>query len=299
MGLEALAARQDGVVSWQQAQAQGVSEGAVRAHLRTGRWLRVRRGAYLLPGQAGAQDAWVQARAVALTVPGAVVAGGLAARLWQVEGVPDGAAEVAVPRRHALRSRPDLVVPSVALLPSEVTSLRGVRVTTVARTLQDVVLRHDRLVGVAALDCALRRRLVRPEDLPSLRAGCAGRPGSRSTVDVWALADGRAESVLESRARVRCVDGGVPPEHLQLEVRDGVGVLRARVDLAWTSRRARGRGLLVVEADGVAVHGSPDALHRDRERSNTLAALGHDVLRFTYRDTLDALTIPCAVKAAL
>ena len=297
--LVAVAQRQDGVVTWDQARRHGETEGTVRAHLRTGRWTRVRQGAYLISDATTVRDPWVQARAAALTVPGAVIAGRSAARLWRVDGLPDGAVEIAVPRRRTLRSRPDLLVRCVSLEASDVVEVRGLRLTSPARTLQDVVLGHDRLTGVAAVDSALRRGLVRPGDLPALAAGCLGRPGSRATADVWSLADGRAESVLESRVRVRCVDGGLPPEELQLEIRDERGVLQARVDLAYRTRRRPGRGLLVVEADGSAVHGSADAAFADRERGNRLAGLGHDMLRFTYRDTGDALTIPRAVRAAL
>lgn len=299
MGLGALAAQQDGVVSWAQARAHGETEGSVRAHLRMGRWTRVRHGAYLVHGVTTVREPWVQARAVTLTVPGVVVAGRSAAGLWGLAGVPDGAVEVAVPRARSLRTRSDLVVHRTTVDRAETLRLRGLLVTTAARTVQDLVLAHDRLVGLAVLDSALRTKLVRPGDLVGLRDGCRSRPGASATRDLWVLADGRAESPLESRVRLRCLDAGLVPDDLQLEIRDSRGGLCARVDLAFRTRRRPGRGLLLVEADGAAVHGSVDAVYRDRGRSNDLAGLGHDMLRFTYRDTVAALAIPRAIHAAL
>ena len=299
MSVETCAARQDGVITWEQARAYGLTEGAVRGLVRSGRWLRIRRGAYLVDGAGTVRDPWVQARAVALTHPDVVVCGRSAARLWEIGGVPEGAVEVAVPRGRSLRARSDLVARCLALADEEVVSLRGIRVTSAARTLQDVVLAHDRLVGVAAADSALRRGLVRQEDLARTAATCAARPGRRATSDVWALADGRAESPLESRVRLRSIDGGLPPDEVQLEIRDPDGAVVARVDLAYRTRRRPGRGLLVVEADGASAHGSPEAVYRDRHRANSITGLGHDMLRFTYRDTADALSIPRTILAAL
>lgn len=64
--------------------------------------------------------------------------------------------------------------------------------------------------------------------------------------------------------------------------------------------RRRGRtGLLLLEADGRTVHDAPEALHRDRWRTNTLVALGHAVVRCTWRDTLNACAVPLLVERAL
>jgi len=201
---------------------------------------------------------------VHLTHPGAVLAGATAASLWGMEQVPDGPAEVVLPPRKALSARPDLLPHVWALAGGDTTVLRGMQLTTRSRTVLDLVCRLDRLTALAVLDAALRRGHVVRTELPEMSRRTAGRPGTAMKADLWQLADGRAESALESRVRLR------------------------------------GRsGLLLVEADGAAVHSSPDALHRDRVRSNRLTALGHDILRFTWRDTLDPWTIPSAVRAAM
>lgn len=294
----ALAARQDGVVTWAQLQAAGVGEGQVRRLLREGVLVRVRRGAYLLDGSGSSGGVWSEARAVVLTVPGVVLCGSTAARLWGVDLPDAGTVEVASRPGRPLRSRPDLRVHAWTLGPEDVMCVRGMAVTTPARTLVDVVLGSARPDALAALDSGLRKGLVGPGDLTALACTAAGRPGAAHVADLWAWGDGRAESPLESRVRFRCLDAGLPPDDLQVEIRDGQGALLARADMAYRHRSNPSRGLLLVEADGASAHSAPAAVYRDRQRHNRLTGREMDMLRFTYRDTVDRLTIPRAVREA-
>lgn len=297
--LRRLAASQDGVLVWRQLAAAGLHPSVARREVHAGRWVRLRRGAYLVDARTSrAGSPWVQARAVHLAHPEAVLAGTTAAALWGMEQVPSGPAEVVLPPRRAVSSRPDLLPHVWSLTRDDTTVLRGMRLTTRSRTVLDLVCRLDRLTSLAVLDAALRHGHVVTAELPEMARRAAGRPGAAMKADLWRLADARAESALESRVRLRCIEGGVPPDDLQVEIRSRDGELLARVDMVMRAR-SRGRsGLLLVEADGAAVHASPDALHRDRVRSNRLTTVGHDILRFTWRDTLDPWTIPSAIRAA-
>jgi very-short-patch-repair endonuclease len=67
----------------------------------------------------------------------------------------------------------------------------------------------------------------------------------------------------------------------------------ARVDMAWPDRR------LALEADGVAWHGDPAALHTDRARQNALAVLGWTTLRTTWADTYEPQRLVEVVRRAL
>jgi hypothetical protein len=298
--LLSLAQGQDGVLSWSQLAAGGISPSTAQRAVRLGAWVKVRRGAYLVtPDRAATHSRWVQARAISLTHPGAVLAGGTAALVWGLHQVPAGPAEVVVPAARALRSAPDRRPHVWGLEPGDTTVVRGMAVTTVTRTLLDLLRSNDRLVGLAVLDAAVRRRLATSADLDSLRRRAVGLPGSAHVADLWLLADARAESGLESRVRLRCHEGGTPPDDLQVEVRDDDGALVARADMVFRRRSRSRSGLLIVEADGASVHAAPDAVYRDRVRANRLTALGHDILRFTWEDTVDPLTIPRAVRAAL
>ena len=83
--------------------------------------------------------------------------------------------------------------------------------------------------------------------------GAWGRQGP----DGGGLADGRAESVLESMARVALVLGGLPPE-----VQVWIG--RMRVDLMI--------GNVIIELDGFEHHSNRADYRRDRRRCNALTA---------------------------
>ena len=105
-----------------------------------------------------------------------------------------------------------------------------------------------------------------------------GARGVRRARALIVLASHLAESPQESRLRWWLLAAGLPAPVPQYEVRDGHGVLLARVDLAYPEVR------LAIEYDGVVFHTDARALARDRQRLNALTAAGWSVLRFTARD---------------
>ncbi len=167
------------------------------------------------------------------------------------------------------------------------------------RTLVHLVPTLGRLDAVAVLDPALRTGVVGAAGPARAAEPATGRRGPLAVQDLRALADARAESPLESRVRLRCTEGGTPPEELQVLLRDEHGHVVARGDLGFRSRSRAGRGRLVLEADGQAVHGTPEALYRDRWRADAIVALGHDVIRCTWADALDPHRVPAVARAAL
>jgi hypothetical protein len=297
--LRALAATQDWVLTGTQLRLAGLHPSFPSRMVASRRWVRLRRNAYLVePRTARSNAHWVVARSLVLTQPDAVVAGVTAAHLWGLAQVPDGAPEVVVAPGRAVTTRPSLRPHVRSLADQDVVELRGIRLTSLHRTLVDLACAHDRLEVIALLDAALGQRKVTNDELMVLAERAQGRAGSAHVADLWALADGRAESGLESRVRLRCIDGGVPPDDLQVPIYDGAGNVVARVDMI---RRRRGAGrsrLLAIEADGASVHATPEALYRDRTRGNGLAAASVDSLRFTWRDTCDPFTVPDTVRAA-
>ena len=65
------------------------------------------------------------------------------------------------------------------------------------------------------------------------------------------------------------------------------------VDFLWRRHR------LIVETDGLEWHGTPQAMHRDRERDERLTVLGYRVVRFTYRRIVRQPTAVAATLRAL
>ncbi|PWD51107.1 hypothetical protein C8046_11075 [Serinibacter arcticus] len=171
------------------------------------------------------------------------------------------------------------------------TTADGRRAATVAWAIVQAVPHIDRLHLVAVLDWALNQGHIRSVD-DVLRMG-AGHRWIRKVRAWGVLADGRAESFLETWARLQCVDAGVPPTALQLEIRDAAGVVRARGDLAWLLRNGR---WIVVEIDGASIHDKPESIRRDRRRQNWMVGGGDvTVLRYDATDLRDGV-LPAEVQ---
>jgi very-short-patch-repair endonuclease len=159
-----------------------------------------------------------------------------------------------------------------------VTNRRGIVVTTPARTLVDVGCVVPKWAFSDALERALHRRLV---TVPGLRriieeVGGRGRNGVgvlRNALDGRALGAARPESLLEPLMARLCAQNNVAgvlyQEWLDLEGR------RLRPDFLIPDAK------LVIEVDGLEVHGTREALDDDLERQNLLVDHGYLVLRYT------------------
>ena len=173
--------------------------------------------------------------------------------------------------------------------------IRGIPLTNPARTCADLLLECPREEAVSLLDSALHQGLLGPSGRHAVMAHLSGRRGA-CRVRTWLdLADGRAESPLETRLRLVFLDGGLPQPLLQWPIRDPQLGREFRIDLGWPTK------LVGVEADGTSVHGSPRAIYQDRHRQNRLAALlpGLTLFRFTWADTYTPDTILIPLRQAL
>ncbi|MEH1164732.1 DUF559 domain-containing protein [Micromonospora sp. CPCC 205539] len=177
--------------------------------------------------------------------------------------------------------------------PGDVAKAGGVRATSPLRTVSDVILGVDRYSAVSVLDSALNQDRITAGDLALIPNLICGRRGAVAARSHLAEADGRAQSPLETRARLRCVDGRVPPDALQLEPRDDDGYLLGVGDLGWRAPR------VIAEADGRSAHDTPQAAFADRRRQNRLVNAGWAVLRFTWADTLQPDYIPQTIRQAI
>jgi hypothetical protein len=288
---------QDGVLTATQALASGISRAAVGMRLRRGEWRRLLRGAYLVDAEhheTPPARAWV--RAAALTVPEGVLCGRSAAAVLGLGGGagPDGhAVEVSVPAGRPVRAQRGLLIHQVGVPAEHTTVVDGMPVTSPLWTIGDLLLRLGRMEAVGVLDAALHDGHVRPGDLAELEPLIAHRPGVVRARRRLEECDGRAESPLETRVRLICVDGGVPPDSLQHPVLNCWGDPLGYGDLAWTGAR------LIAEADGRAAHDSLPAAYRDRHRANDFRAAGWTIVRFTWADTQHPAYIVSVVRGAL
>ncbi|KJE23868.1 protein of unknown function (DUF4095) [Frankia torreyi] len=232
-------------------------------------------------------------RAALVGRPHAVVCNITAARLL---GFPGGEPENPAEPVHLLlpprltRAQPrGIRLHFTELGAGEQVDLAGIPVTSPARTLADLVLAApSREAAVTEMDAALHSGVV--PNLRAAREAAAGRRGFRPTQDWWDLADGRAESALETRLRLLLADAGLAPPQLQWPVQDSGGQAIAKLDLAWPEHR------LDVEADTYTTASSAEAFHLERLRGNLLAARRWAVLRFS---ALDVAWYPERIVAAV
>jgi predicted transcriptional regulator of viral defense system len=286
------ASQQNGLVTTAQCAAVGISPDQIKRFCRTGVWRPVLRGVYQVWDFGRTHE--IRAALLA-TGPEAVAVSASAAQLLGLP-IESKTVHVAVPGTLAVprKVHGGAVVVHQREIPSyAITTVDGMRVTDPLWTVTDVLLDHNRYRSVPAVDAALHGGLVCAEDLAAVEALLWRRRGAVHAREALDLVDGRAESPLESRGRLRCVDANLKPDALQAEIHAPDGRFVGRVDLLWSSRR------LIAEADGAQFHDQPDALFRDRARQNELIAAGYAVIRFTWEDTLSPGRIPAMVRAAL
>lgn len=90
-------------------------------------------------------------------------------------------------------------------------------------------------------------------------------------------ADGRAESAMETEARLVFIDGGLPTPELQHTVLDRCGRCW-RVDFAWP------QAMVIAEYDSVEWHVGREALLHDRLKTSRLQECGWTVIPMTVHD---------------
>jgi hypothetical protein len=293
-----IARAQDGMVTAAQAFAAGLSRTEIRNLCRSRRWRRLALGTYFVSTDGGVPSRRALIRAaVASLGPRASAVFGTAAELYGIAGLrTTEEIHVSVPVTDPRAQRatdPSVVVHQLTVDPRELRSVGGILATTPVSTVAHLILRVDRYSAVSLVDSALSRGLVDDGDMGRIPAMIRGRRGAVAARRYLAEADGRAQSPLETRTRLRCVDGGVPPDVLQVDVRDDDGYLLGVGDLGWLAAR------VIAEADGAGPHGTPEAVFSDRRRQNLFVNAGWTVLRFTWADTLRADYIPYVVRQAL
>jgi hypothetical protein len=130
---------------------------------------------------------------------------------------------------------------------------------------------------LATLDAALRSGACNRTEMWRAATQQAGRRGIVAVRELLPLADARAESPMESEARLAMIDGGLPIPELQYEIIDGNGELR-RVDFAWPEQR------VAVEYEGLDWHSGPDAMRKDRKRQAALQDVDWIVIPIVFED---------------
>jgi hypothetical protein len=134
--------------------------------------------------------------------------------------------------RETWRGRAGVDFRTGALPPRHIVRLLGVPVTSAARTVIDLARERPFTNAVVVADSALHLGAADRANLREVLDDCRQWPGIRPALDVVEFADPRAESVLESLARVLCQAHRLPRPDLQASETPSTGRNAAgRLDL--------------------------------------------------------------------
>lgn len=225
--------------------------------------------------------------AVLAAGPGAVLSHHSAATLWELRPSSRGAIDVIAQRGK--RGRPGIRLHRIDLPPDEITTHRGIPVTTPSRTISDLAgeLTKDR--AERAISELERLRLPDPvplHDLLTRHPHCRGSKLLRQLLVDFEPTLTRRE--LEHRFRAFLATTNLP-RPLFNEPLD-LGNRQITPDCLWLSHR------LIVELDGRDTHARRLAFESDRARDRAATVAGYRVIGITWRQLRDE---PHAIAADL
>jgi len=224
---------------------------------------------------------------------GATVAGLSAAALFGTRWL-DPRAPAELIRAEAATN--GIVVHRDRIPDDELCRVRGIAVTTPARTAYDLGRRPGLNKAVMRLDALASATGLRAADIEAV---ARRHPGSRGVVQLrqaLQLMDAGAESPQESRTRLLLLDGGLPRPRTQIVVRNSTGRFVARVDMGWEEWKVG------VEFDGAQHWTDPAQRTRDIDRYAELADLGWVIVRVNsellrYRPAVVVERVRAALRA--
>ena len=266
--VQEIAAAQFGIATRKQLLLAGVGVSAINYRLRTGRLRVVHPGVYAVGYE---RHEWISKAAAAVLACGrdAVLSHSSAAALFEIRPQPSGPVDVSSPRaRHV----PNVHHHRRRLGAHLVTAYRGLRVTTLPRTLLDLAGVLDERALTRAVNEARVRHGTRPEDIELLLGDIAR--GQRGAARLRRLVLDRqtpTRSLFEDKFLAFVARNHLPRPEVNRRI---VG---HEVDMVWREKR------LVVELDGWRYHDGRDRFERDRVRDADLLAAGYRVLRITWR----------------
>lgn len=286
--LKHLAANQGNVVTRRQALDAGISDDEISRRIRSSEWVAIRRGAYV------PRETWnelsvedrhrAKVHAVALRLHGPFVFSHTSAAvllglpIWNVDLET---VHVTRPVGSSTRREADLWHHVCKLGDEEVTDAFGLQLTNGTRTVIDNARSLPLEAAVAIADAALHKEQTTKDTLLERLNSMRTWPGARSAGSVVEFADGRAESVGETWARIVMEAVGLPRPELQVVLATG-----DRVDFLFREYNT------VVEFDGRHKYGRllkegeepGDVVWREKRREDRIRSRGYRVVRLVWAD---------------
>lgn len=166
-----------------------------------------------------------------------------------------------------------IVIHRETLWDDESCVVRGIPVTTAARTAFDLGRRKGLETAIIRLDALANATGLKPADIANIAARHRGARGMVALRLVLDLMDGGAESPQETRTRLLLVRSGLRKPETQIVVRDSFGYPFARVDIGYEELK------IGVEFDGAQHWTDPARRTADIDRYAELAARGWIIIR--------------------
>jgi very-short-patch-repair endonuclease len=201
----------------------------------------------------------------------ATVAGLSAAALLGTQWIDaNRPAELNQPSRHKTTG---IVLHSDKLWDNETCLVRGVTVTSPARTAFDLGRRRGLTTAVIRLDALMQATNVKPTEVELIADRHRGARGTAQLRKALGLADAGAESPQETRTRLVLTSAGLRPERTQIEIFNRSGNFVHRIDMGWNDWRVG------VEYDGIQHWIEPDIRNHDIDWQAEAEDLGWRIVR--------------------
>ena len=250
-----------GLITNEALRVAGLSRRAITDRAAAGRLFRVHHGVYFVGHAERTSLAYAEA-AVLACGPRTALSHDSAAALWGLRKWPriPEVSSALHRRRLGIRSHR-----TTTLTRGEVTIRKGIRVTTVARTIADIAPRLTDEQLTRVIHEARREHLLTNRALRRLLKAC---PRAAELVDPD---EPPGESALDDAFRVFLKRRHLPRPEFQVQWHGH------RVDALYDDHR------LIIELDGRQDHGQWDRIEQDHVRDALAIELGYDTLRITWR----------------
>ncbi|CCQ13746.1 putative uncharacterized protein [Rhodococcus sp. AW25M09] len=198
-------------------------------------------------------------------------------------------------RRGGGRKNASVIVHCAPWVPTS--TVDGIAVTSLARTVIDLARTEPLLTAVIAGDVALER--CDPQELDAELQRARGWKGIAQARRAVNLMDGRSENPGESQSRIILRQAGFDAEP-QVEILDADGRSVARID--WLIN-----GVVAAEFDGKAKYtdylrpdeNPGDVVFREKLREDAVRDLGYPVVRWTWADLAHPAELTARINRAL
>lgn len=264
--------------------AAGVTAQQIKRRLQRGVLLVEHRGVYRVGHRAPSTEARYMA-AVKACGDRAVVSGHAAAHLHSLTKGRPPCPEVTAPTERRVSG---VITHRRALEPGDVTTHRGIPITTVPRTLTDLAAHLSADDLARACHEAGVKYGTTPRQVSAVLARTPRCPGAAKLRAVISGEQAVTLSTLEKRFRHLLIDAGLPLPVMNRKKGSH------RIDCRWETPP------LTVELDSYRFHNSRHSWEQGYRREREARARGDDFRRFTWDDVTDRATATVAeLRAAL